>query len=100
MEISLAAEEIVRIAGFSITNTLILAWIAMGILIFFGATSTHKLTPVPGHIQNFFELVVEQSYNFVKGISAPIRIPSGCILLLLHFLYSYFSRIGSASFPA
>jgi len=68
MEISLAAEEIVRIAGFSITNTLILAWIAMGILIFFGAASTHKLTPVPGHIQNFFELVVEQSYNFVKGI--------------------------------
>jgi len=68
MEISLAAEEIVKIAGFSITNTLILAWIAMGILIFFGAAATYKLSPVPGRIQNFFELVVEQSYNFVKGI--------------------------------
>ena len=68
MEISLAAEEIANIGGFAITNTLVLAWIAMGILIFFGMAATYKLTPVPGRIQNFFELIVEQSYNFVKGI--------------------------------
>ena len=68
MEISLAAEEIARIGIFPITNTIILAWIAMGILIFFGAASTYKLAPVPGRLQNFSELIVEQSYNFVKGI--------------------------------
>lgn len=68
MEISLAAEQIFNIAGFPITNTLILAWITMGILIFLGAASTYKLSPVPGRLQNFMELVVEQSYNFVKGI--------------------------------
>lgn len=68
MEISLAAEEIAHIGGFPITNTMLLAWIAMGILIFFGSAATYRLTPVPGRLQNFFELVVEQSYNFVKGI--------------------------------
>ncbi|MFY9457800.1 MAG: F0F1 ATP synthase subunit A [Candidatus Spechtbacterales bacterium] len=68
MEISLAAEEIVHIYGFSITNTLILAWIAMGILICFGAAATYRLVPVPGRLQNFFELIVEKSYDFVKSI--------------------------------
>ena len=68
MEISLAAEEIARIGSLPITNTLILAWIAMGILIFFGMAATRKLTPVPGGLQNFFELVIEVSYNFVKDI--------------------------------
>ena len=68
MEISLAAEEIARIGSLPITNTLILAWIAMGILIFFGMAATRKLTPVPGGLQNFFELVIEVSYNFVKDV--------------------------------
>lgn len=68
MEISIAAEQIARIDGFPITNTLLLAWIAMGILICFGAAATYKLSPVPGRLQNFFELIVESSYNFVKAV--------------------------------
>ncbi len=68
MEISIAAEQIFHIGGFPITNTIILAWVAMGILICFGAAVTYKLSPVPGRLQNFFELVMESSYNFVKGI--------------------------------
>ena len=68
MEISLAAEEILHIGIFPITNTIILAWIVMGILILFGSAATHRLTPVPGRLQNFFELIIEKSYDFVKGV--------------------------------
>lgn len=68
MEISLAAEEIYRIGIFPITNSLILAWVAMGILIFFGAASTYRLSPVPGRLQNVMEIVVESAYSFVKGV--------------------------------
>jgi F-type H+-transporting ATPase subunit a len=68
MEISLAAEQITHIGGFPITNTIILAWIAMGILICFGMAATYKLVPVPGRLQNFFELIVEKSYDFVKSV--------------------------------
>jgi len=68
VEISLAAEQITSIAGFPITNSLIVSWITMGILIIFGSAATFKLSPVPGRLQNFMELVVEKSYDFVKGI--------------------------------
>lgn len=68
MEISLAAEEITQIASFPITNTLILSWIAMGILVFFAALSTYRLALVPGGLQNLMEVVIEQAYNFIKGV--------------------------------
>lgn len=68
MEISLAAEEIINIAGFPITNTLLLAWITMGIIVFFGATSTYKLKLVPGRLQNLIEAIIEKSYDFVKSV--------------------------------
>lgn len=68
MEISLAAEQIINIAGFPITNTLILSWIAMGILIFFGAASTYKLNLVPGRLQNAVEAITESLYKFIKGV--------------------------------
>lgn len=68
MEISIAAETIVKIAGFPITNTLILAWIVMGILVCFGAIATYRLSPVPGKIQNVAETFVEKLYGFVKGV--------------------------------
>jgi F-type H+-transporting ATPase subunit a len=68
MEISLAAEEITRIFGFPITNTLLLAWVVMGILVFFSMAATRRLAPVPGRLQNFFELIVEKSYGFIRSI--------------------------------
>lgn len=68
MEISIAAEQIARIDGFPITNTLILAWVAMGILVLFSALSTFKLNLVPGGIQNIAEVIVEKGYDFIKNV--------------------------------
>lgn len=68
MEISIAAEQIAKIAGFPITNTLILAWIVMGILVAFSVTATLRLSPVPGGVQNVAEALIEKLYGFVKGV--------------------------------
>ena len=68
MEISLAAEEIANIGGLPITNSLILAWLVMGIIILFGVMSTHKLSLIPGRLQNFMELVIEKAYGFIKSV--------------------------------
>lgn len=68
MEVSLAAEQITNIGSFPITNSLILAWVTMGILIVFGAASTYKLSPVPGKLQNVAEAVLEGLYNLVKSV--------------------------------
>ena len=68
MEISLAAEEIANIGGLPITNSLILAWLVMGIIILFGVMSTRKLSLIPGRLQNFMELVIEKAYGFIKSV--------------------------------
>lgn len=73
MEISLAAEQILNIGGFPITNSLILTWITMGIFIFVGALSTYKLQLVPGGLQNITEVTVEKLYDFVKGVMGTDR---------------------------
>ena len=68
MEISIAAETILEIGGFPITNTIILAWTVMGLLAVFGATATYRLAPVPGGVQNVAEALIEKLYGFVKGV--------------------------------
>lgn len=68
MEISPAAEQIFNIAGFPITNSLILTWLTMGLLISIGALSTYKLQLVPGGLQNVIEVLIEKFYDFVKDV--------------------------------
>ena len=66
MEISIAAETILKIGGFPITNTLILAWTVMGILVAFGAAATYRLAPVLGGIQNVAEAILKK-----EGTTSP-----------------------------
>ena len=68
MEISIAAETILKIGGFPVSNTLILAWTVMGILIAFGAAATYRLAPVPGGLQNVAEAMIEKLYGLVKSV--------------------------------
>lgn len=73
MEVSLVAEQITRIGNFPITNSLILAWITMAVLILFGAASTFKLAPVPGKLQNVAEVLIEKLYGFIRGVMGTDR---------------------------
>lgn len=51
-----------------ITNSIIMVWIAAGIIILFAKAATHQLKLVPSGFQNFAEWVVEGLYNFLEGI--------------------------------
>lgn len=73
MEISFSAEQLFSIAGFPVTNTLILAWITMFILGVFGAAATFKLNLVPGGVQNIAEVIIEKGYDFIKGVMGSDR---------------------------
>ena len=59
MEISLAAEKIVEIGGFPITNSMILSWIVTVLLVITVFISTRRLQTIPSGAQNVFETVVE-----------------------------------------
>lgn len=69
MEISLASEKIFEILGFPITNTLLMTWIAMFILIIFSAVGLRRLKVAPAGTQNFIEAIVEFLLNLIDSVT-------------------------------
>lgn len=67
--IILAPETIGHIGALPITNTLLVSWIVMGILVIFGILATRKVRMVPAGLQNFFELVIEGAYGTVENLA-------------------------------
>jgi len=68
MHISLSAEHIFTIFGFSVTNTLLMSWIAIGILIIISITINRKLKLIPDGFQNFIESIIEVILNFIEKV--------------------------------
>lgn len=68
MHISLAAEHIFNVFGFPVTNTLLMSWIAMAILILTSFSATRKLKLIPRGLQNFTEAIVEFILDFMTQI--------------------------------
>lgn len=65
--IELAAEEIVRIGSFPVTNALLASWTAVAFLALC-AFSVRKLQAVPRMLQNAVELLVESFLRFMEGV--------------------------------
>ncbi len=51
-----------------ITNSMIMVWLAAGIIILFCRIATKKMTLVPTGVQNFAEWAVESLYDFLSGL--------------------------------
>ncbi|MDP0492067.1 MAG: F0F1 ATP synthase subunit A [Verrucomicrobiota bacterium JB023] len=62
------AEEIVRIFGLPITNSMLMLWIVVGIVVFIARAATKKMEMIPQGFQNGVEWVVESLYNFLEEI--------------------------------
>lgn len=62
-EIVLAPETLGHIGPLPVTNTLLVSWSVMFVLIIFAYAASRKVTLVPKGIQNFAELIVEGIYN-------------------------------------
>jgi F-type H+-transporting ATPase subunit a len=65
------ANEITRLLGLPITNSMIVTWIVALGLIVFARIATRHTKPVPEGIQNFWEWLVEGLYKFLEGIIGP-----------------------------
>jgi F-type H+-transporting ATPase subunit a len=67
--VHLAPQEVIQIGGFTVTNTLLSAWlttIVVVLLFGFGARTTNM---VPGRLQGFIEMFIEAIYNFIKSVA-------------------------------
>ncbi len=69
--LSESAQEIARVYGFPITNSMAVSWIVALGLILFAQYATRKMDKVPQGAQNFFEWLVESLYTFLEGILGP-----------------------------
>jgi F-type H+-transporting ATPase subunit a len=70
-EISIAAEPVFDLFGFTITNTLLASWFTMIFLIVSTWAITRKVKEVPGRWQGFLEMVIEGFYGLVEGAAGP-----------------------------
>lgn len=69
--LSQRAEEITRVLGFPITNSMMFSWIVALALIVFAQAATRNMRPVPTGAQNLMEWLVEGLYKFIEGIIGP-----------------------------
>ena len=51
-----------------LTNSMIMVWIAVGLIVLFCRIATKKMTLVPAGVQNFAEWAVESLYEFLEGL--------------------------------
>jgi len=68
-EVSLPAEEVFSITGFSITNTMLAAWLTILVLGGVAYAATRRMKLVPTGLQNVVEAVVEALLNFIEGVA-------------------------------
>ena len=68
-EVHLAPQEVLTIAGFTITNTLLSAWLTTIVVILLFGLGSRATRMVPGRWQGFMEMFLEALYNFIKGVA-------------------------------
>jgi len=66
--LSQKAQEIARLFGIPITNSMIVSWIVALALIIFAQFATRKMKQVPEGAQNFLEWIIESLFKFLEGI--------------------------------
>lgn len=70
MQIELAPNIITSLGPLLITNTMIVTWITMGILLVLSLLGTKKMSLVPSGLQNFLEMIIEGGYQMVEDLAA------------------------------
>jgi len=73
MNISVAAEKIFSIAGFPVTNSMLVAWIVMALVVVLAVVATRKVSFVPHGLQNFFESVFDAILKLVDSVTGDRR---------------------------
>ena len=88
--ISLGAEKIFLIKDLEITNTYFASFLSLIVLITFILIFRFKLKEIPNKVQNFFEFIFENLYNFwteITGIKN-LKIFTFCFTFFIYILFS------------
>lgn len=69
MNISLAAEKIIEIGPIAITNTMLITWVVIILLVMFALLATKNMQLLPGKLQNFFEFIVDALLGMIENVT-------------------------------
>ena len=69
MNISFFPEKIIEIRGWPISNTILMSWIAIGLLSGLSFFIRSRLKTIPGKIQNLAELLMEGMASFMTTVT-------------------------------
>ncbi|MEX2431186.1 MAG: FoF1 ATP synthase subunit a [Dehalococcoidia bacterium] len=68
-EVHLAADPVFTIGGFTVTNTLLSAWLTTIIVLLLFGLPTRNMRLIPGRFQGFIEMFIEALFGFMKGVA-------------------------------
>ncbi len=67
--IHLPAAELFHIGGFTVTNTILSAWISMAVLVGLAWAVTRRIKLIPSRLQSIIEFAIEWMYNFCVEVA-------------------------------
>ncbi len=90
--IILKPEVIGHLGPLPLTNTLLVSWLVMLVIIGLSLVATRKVALVPSGIQNFFEMILEFGYNTVEEL-AQSRTKFIYPFVMTFFLFIFFANL-------
>lgn len=66
--IEIAAEKLINVLGFPITNTLVTSWIVVALLCMGAFALSRRIRLIPSGVQNIFEFFVESFLSLMEGV--------------------------------
>lgn len=90
-EVSIVAEKLVTIGGFSITNSMLTTVLVSGIIVTIALLYRRSMKLVPSRLQSLVELPIEMFYKLTKDI-APKHVEEFFPLVTTIFLFILFSN--------
>ncbi len=68
-EVHIAPQKVFEVGGFTVTNTLMSAWLTTAVVVVLFGVGTRKMSIVPGRLQGLLEALVDALYGFVKSVA-------------------------------
>ena len=66
--IEIAAEKLFSVFGFPVTNTLVMTWIVLAVLVCAATRISRTINIVPQTLQNMFEILLEKFLGLMEGM--------------------------------
>lgn len=78
--------------NFPITNTLLVSWITMAVIIIISFLATRKVNLVPSGLQNLFEMIIDFGYTTVEDLAGSSKAKVFFPIVMTFFFFILFSN--------